>query len=160
MAITPPCPSDRGFGVFLVVTSIHTRIFSGTWHHKKRWKAYIHFGSRTEQKGIQSGWKMKKEKMKSAGLQEGVFMPAPQALCKSSGMNVHRAGLEGGHSQESSPWGKIFLTAVLGASSRYMTTEAKDIPPPPNTPCKGLQDSQSTPNVFSALNHYPATPNM
>lgn len=27
---------DRGFGVFLVVTLIQARTFSGTWHHKKR----------------------------------------------------------------------------------------------------------------------------
>lgn len=60
---------------------------------------------------------MKKEKMKSAGLQEGIFMPAPQALCKGSGMNVHRAGLEGGHSQESSPPGKALLTAAHGPAA-------------------------------------------
>lgn len=100
---------------------------------------------------------MKKEKIKSAGLQEVIFMPAPQALCKGSGMNVHRAGLEGGHSQESSPRGKVLLTAVHGASSRYMTTEAKDIPPPLNTACKGRRDSQSILSIFSTLNHYPNT---
>lgn len=87
-------------------------------------------------------------------------MPAPQAVCKGSGMNVHRAGSEGGHSQESPPRGKELLTSIHGASSRYMTTEAKDIPPSPNTPCKGLGDSQSTPSIFSTLSYNPSTQNM
>lgn len=112
MKTTPPCPLDRGFDVFLVVILIQTRALPDTWQCKKRSKAQIHLGSYTEQEGIQSGWKMKKEKIKWVGPKRlfsrqllGCYAKVQEWTCT--------VGLEGddGQSQESCPPGKALFTA-------------------------------------------------